>query len=551
MSLNRYLLCAVCALFLLGSAAGCASPGEVKLRLGIIAEDVALLDEVSSVTLLYWEEGETASRITRPFSDGSISVDAFSPGQSMRMAVELRTATERLLGFGRTADEVEIVAGQDIVIPVEIRRPLVYLSSEEGFDAIDSTIDSGADLSAERRRVIVDGGGASVVMAVPSYDGTALVAITSYADSSIPDLFHYELHLLETSTHAALPGAAVVPMSQPVIDLAITADGHYAIAGHDGPDGGVSIVDLRQVRDGRPNAVQLPLGAIGRVTAGAEDPSRVFALRDRLGSLDCAAGGPSAVLEIQLDGDVIDASQVRAVELPVPVQDIAAADDGSFVVAADSCTLDGQASAEPGTLWQVPIDEGIELAPFQAPQIPNVSAVALWNRRIWAVTSQIAPDDRLVQGEPRIRVVSLDFDGNEQVAIDLPPLSMPVEAPVFSDDGQLAGVDLDADGIFSFDIAVAPGAGAVAILFEGIYKAQGSAANNTSFIPAMDIETVEYILLDVATASPVQRVVSRCDVDIVEDALITNWRCALAPELSFQSDAIPEPIGISVLYGSR
>src|SRR5690606_27612553 len=101
--------------------------GGIELELRFPSTGLApATEEIAEVSLLYWEPGEPTSRITRPVKQGGADLfldDFFEAGQTLRLAVELRTATQRVIGFGRTRNPVQLRAGADI--PIEIRRPFV------------------------------------------------------------------------------------------------------------------------------------------------------------------------------------------------------------------------------------------------------------------------------------------------------------------------------------------------------------------------------------------------------------------------------------------
>lgn len=517
----------------------CLDDGGIELDLQLPATGLAPnTEQIAEVSLLYWEPGEPTSRITRPVKAGSADLfldDYFEPGQTLRLAVELRTATQRVIGFGRTRNPVELRAGTAVSIPIEIRRPFVYMGGDTGIEAMDATQDAAADAAAYLSTIDL---ASPAQVAVPTYDGQTLLAVVERPD---PAGTVYELHILDTEDHAPV-SVAPVPLSAPASDVAISAEGRYAIVAHEGANGGLSIVDLNAARGGQAVVWPVSLGSVGRVSVGVEDPGRVYALANRLEGLDCAGKPESAIYEVSLsNGGRVE----RMIPLGTPAQDLAAADKGDFLVVADSCN---------STLWRVPTAGGEQVTEFEPDrEFPNVSAVALWNNNIWAVTSQVAPADRAAEGNASITVVSLDLLGNTETTIDLPPMRVDVETPVFSGEGQIAALQVDADGIYAFDLAVAPGANSIAILVEGTYFSQSQVdSTGRVFIPAMNIRTIEYLLVDVPTTSAVQHVLSRCEIEQIQtNAVINDWQCAQALDQGSTPGVGHEPRGISVLYGSR
>lgn len=531
----------MCLAPLVPGLGGCLDGGNgIELDLRFPA-DPALApqpEEIANVSLVYWVPGKPTNRITRAIEDvNSGPIDEFAPGQRLRMAVELRTATQRLIGFGRARDVITIGADGSASIPVEVRRPFVYLGSQNGVEAIDATQDASGGLSSFLRRIDLT---VPAQVAVPTYDGQLLATVITRAavpGNTASPLVH-ELMVLRTDDHSRAMDSLPIALRAPASDLAITPNGRYAVIGHvttaDAP-GGVSIVDLQAAARNERLVYELLEGSVGRVSIGAEEPDRAFVLVDRLDGLDCAGATGSTVLEIWLGTSPV---VHRRVSLGTPAQDLAASDDGSFVVVADSCG---------NKLWRVPSNGGMPVA--LRSDLENVSSVALWNNNIWAVTSSIAPAVRTEPGNAKIRVVSTELDGEIVADIPLPPMKLALETPVFSDDGQLAALQVTADGVYAFDLAVAPGAGAIALLMRNQYRVLEDSNGTTTFIPDMDIETTEYLLVDVTTTTAVQHVVNQCNIARLGPALIEDWRCALT------ADALVDPThevrGLSVLYGSR
>jgi hypothetical protein len=522
---------------------GCLDSGGIELALQFPADTTLApdADAVAEVSLLYWESGQSFQRITR--SRGALDDAPFElePGQVLRMAVELYSSTQRLIGFGRVEQPVEIGADGGSPIRVEMRRPFVYLGSDSGIDAMDATQEVSGGLPTFFKRITLP---APARVAVPSYDGKYLVAVVSRPEvpGDVDGALLTDLHVLDTSSHTASASAPVGPirLRAAAADLALSSDGKYAVVAHeqDGDDpGGLSIVDLDAARAGQVVVTPVFLqGPVGRLSAGLDAPDRVFALMQRIDRLDCLSP-ISTIYEISLPSGAI----AQTIPLDVPVQDLAAADDGSFLVVADSCR---------NTLWRVPARGTGGIAAF-GPSIPQVSSVALWNNAVWTVTSQPKPDERTQPGGTRIEVISLDLQGNVRTRIELPPMQLDVEVPVFSDEGQVAGLQVAADGIYAYDLAVAPGAGAIALLLENTYFVQERIVNDNTFIPDMDIRTIDYLLVDITTATLVQQALNGCEILQLEPALINNYHCAQAPNPDARPEITHEPRGISVLYGSR
>ena len=549
---------AVLCLGAVSCLAGGACTGEGAVEIALVFPDQASLSPRTSgpteLTLFYGPPGKRPSAMVSTIEDpgSGLTMGRLGAGAPVHLAVALRSSTQRLVGYGRAAAPVEVLPGQVTTVSLPMRRPFVYITGGPDITVIDAARDASEDTTADTGYLdaIADFGPAEVV--VPTYDGTALVVVAGSADERM-------LYLVSTSNHrtvlqAPIPlDSAPAGVDRPAVDAAVSASGRHVAIARGGEDGGVTIVDLKVARAGGPAVRFVPLGPVGRVAIPEGGTGRVFALVGRAQSLDCA--DPPAARILSLDLDLAEAPP-EIVPYDGPAHDLAASAGGDTLVIADGCG---------GQLVRLDTDGGGGASGVLA-VLPGASTVALWNERVWAVGT-VRPDELDTTAGARLRVLSLDLRGDVQglqqdeagdispappSTIDLPPMTEQVVTPVFTEPGQTVLQQVGADALHAFDLAVTPGADAIAILIEGRYlaAAQGDLFD-TPVLPAMDVRTHEYLLVDTATATLVQRVRTRCELSVEpEDAVVSEWECAATGGLDALAAAPYVPRAISVLYGS-
>src|SRR5690606_6111797 len=153
------------------------------------------------------------------------------PGDGVHLAVELRAATQRLVGYGRTALSLDVEAGDELAVPVHVRRPFVYMTGGEAVATFDPTDTTGLGLHR-----VVDVLPAPVA-AITSADGATLLVATLGASG-------YELYGIATADHQAIV-LDPIALPQKPSDMVVSPLGRYLVIGHDGGGGGISVVDLQ------------------------------------------------------------------------------------------------------------------------------------------------------------------------------------------------------------------------------------------------------------------------------------------------------------------
>jgi hypothetical protein len=509
-----------CSIGLAAIPAGCTDGGQVSIRF-ILPTDAALspVDKRLAGITLVTRSADGRAEEHRDVIDPADGLDLgfLTAGDEVELAVELRSPTQRLIGYGRTAGTIEVVAGQDLDVPIQVRRPFVYLGGDTSELAVfDATLDPTTSYAG------------GIALAAPrasaaTLDGAELVVVSEAGGAG-------RLQLVSTSDHQ-ITGEAVA-LSKPPRDVAVSPDGRFAVVAHDQTDGGVSVVDLDAVRaGGNPTARFLDLGAVGAVAAASD--GRGFALVDRDAGYGCSATAPASTVAVfALDGG--DAST-----LPTggAMQDFAVAADGSQVMLADPCK-DRLARLHP--------DSGVV---EDAVELPGASAVAINRDRV--VGAGVAPVTASLGR--RVTVVSAALDGNNASRLELAPAQERIQSIEFSGSDQKVEVAIDADQLRPFELAALPGSDLVALVTEAYYHADESGDFlGSPVVPEMEITAFEYLLIDASTRTVVQRLRTYCDGFLLSDAVLSEFECSSAPD----QDTLPfedsyQPTQVSVLYGGR
>jgi hypothetical protein len=500
----------------------CDGTGEVSIRFRLPSDaGLSPVDErLAEITLVTTNREGDRSLETREVIDreAGLEMGVLPAGGRLRVAVELRSPAQRLIGFGQSAGEIEVGAG-DVEIAIEVRRPFVYLAGQAmRLEVFDPTLDTSepfaATIALESPRAVA-----------PSADGSEVVVVSASAGGGT-------LRLLSTSDH--LLGSTTVPLVRLPRDVAVSPDGRWALVGLDGADGGLSIVDLVALRSGVAGTARfLPLGPVGTVaTTGFEEDARGVALLARA-TAACANQPYSSLVLLSMGGAP---AVLETLDLGAPIGDLALTEAGEVVV-ADGC---GDRLAE------VALADG-ELTTLV--DLPGASAVAAVGDRVWGagVAQATASLGRRVTMGARAR-----GEGGE-TRIELAPAQERIESIEFSGREQTVEVAMDADELAAVELAALPGSDLVALTTRGYYHADESGDFlGSPVVPEMEITTHEYLLVDASNQTVVQRVRTSCDGFLLTEAVLTEFVCSTAPDqetITF-ADSF-EPSQIAVLYGGR
>ncbi len=523
---------AVGAIVVIAGAAACTGgDGGVDVVFLLPAEEQTNLSPLvglAEITLETSSDGQPTRSETRRFleDDDRLDMGSIDVGTGISLAVRLRSATQRLIGYGRSPTTFDVTPEDSVEVPVRVRRPFVYVTGPaSGIATFDSTLESS--VTAYQSSIGTEG---MATVAVGSSDGAEIWVATSNGDSNA-------LIAISTADHQR---AAVepVPLRAPAVDAAVSADSRWLVLAHSGEAGGVSIVDLQRAREGQGQATFVALGNVGRVAIGpaAGAGESAFALLDAAPEPGCEAPA-SSIVELAL----ADGAMLMTEPLDQPARDFAAATHERVLVIADGC--------ENRLLRLRP---GDDVGRSVLTMLPAASAVAIWERRVWAIGTIAAAGDRAAKPI----LVSIALDGKGERRVELPAVEEQAVSREIVGEGQQAGQRMGADGLDVYDLAVVPGAEHIAVLARAYFH------GNEFFdpllgvvIPEMEMLTHEYLLIDTANASIAHRLRTRCQLVWSQNPfpVLDRWGCGQSPEQDVPAAEVDEfvPVHVSVLYGSR
>ena len=435
---------------------------------------------------------------------------AARPG--IRLSVLATAASGRLLGFGRSAAPVDVKAGDDLEITVELRRPFAYIGGGPNLLVADTTLDS----PAYQGQVALAG----PVAAAPFPDGSHVLVAAGDV-----------LRLVSTFTHVPVEQASP-PALAGVTDLAVSPDGRHAVAL---TAEGAAVIDLVALRAGQAvTPVMVPIPGAARVAIGAQvayvlagvDPVRCDVM-SRIVRIPLDA--PAAMPDVALGMPVLDLAVDPATEelyVPLPCQG-----------RVNRVRIVGDA-AEMETVLMV----------------PTPGSVAVGEGRIWAVGAEpIGNGQRLV-------IASVGTDGTGSTRVDMPVTEERATSTELDEPGHSAEMRLEADELYPTSLTVLPDGRQVALLVRAKFHAAKTIEPvevlpgvfvDEVILPEMDIDTSEYLLIDTAAVTLVHRLRTRCDLTwLMGEAFIDIWACGRAPGQDVVADPFT-PRGLAVLYGER
>jgi len=509
-------------------ADGCAVEGAVSITF-LMPEDDNLSPvgtdlTMGQLTLTVQVPGAPPRRTSRRLLDGSTGVDVgtIPIANGVSIAVELRSPSQRLIGFGHTATPFDVDAHGVAQVDIVMRRPIAYVTGADPLATFDGALES----TFAYRGAVSTGARASVV--APTHAGDRLVVATEDA-----------LLVVSTGDHTLEPTLAV-PLALPPSSLAVTPHDDRAVVGHAGARGGISIIPLREALDDAA-PVFTELGNVGAVAvaagATAQDAPRVFALLDRApATIDCTdTATASSIVVVALDTP----AQIVAEAAPeAAITDIAVDPTGGTLALADPCADE--------VAIMTPASSQTERATLQRLRRPT--SVAILDGRVWSAGAQPATAD---QGAFHV-LGSVRLDGSNASVVAMPVAQEVARSLNFDDPGQSAEIRIDADDLVVLDMAVLPGAEHIALLSRGAYR--GTPQGNLIFgpiIPAMTLDAWEYLLVDAASGVSVQRVRTRCDLTWAHNAFLDQFECATVPGQQLATGASYAPTHVAVLGGAR
>jgi hypothetical protein len=499
-------------------ALACGEDGTVRLRVELPADGTLSPlgpDTEARLTLIAESSGEPAEVLTRDFDPQASSAEFgdLAIRDGVRISLQAETPGGRLLGFGRASEPISVQAGEEIEVPIRLRRPFAYVAGAASLTAMDTTLDPGDTYHSSM------GGPPNPVAVATTPDGAEIVIVAGD-----------RLSLLSTSDHLETSGS--VDVNGDARDLAISPDSRWAVVTH---GGGVSIVDLDGVRLGGGGPVFVPLQS---PSAAAVSMTSAYVLLGA-GIGDACPGGSSSVVPITLETQDAGAP----VGLEALASDLAVDGRTGMLVVAEPCR---------GWVTSVQIYGDDAGSSVDLLALPSPTTVAAQNGRVWAMgRANAGSGAHLVIGSVRL-------DGTDGTVIDLPAAEERAKTDVLSDPGQSGEVRIDADTIHALDLAVLPDGERIAFLQRAYFFA-AEIDGYVGFTPAIllpqiEITTYEYQLVDANTGAPIQRLRTYCTLTTTASdwgpLLLEDFECT--ENAGQDVAAVPYlPRHVAVLYGDR
>ena len=504
---------------------GACSSGGVDLVLDVPDDPTLAPASAATITLLARKSDQpTRATSSALAEDGTFELGRIAVGDGFDLAVEMRSATQRVVGYGRAGAPVEVTANDVIEVVIPVRRPFVYMTGGgDRLIAFDSTRDA-ADPGYQSEIALPE----AASLAIPA-GGQEVAIIADQQD-------HAVVRRLITATHE-IADAPPLEIGGGVRDAAASPDGHWLVIGH---TSGMTVVDLTS-GEATPIA---GTGDVERVAIGSDPSGKPWAI-GLVGRAEPPACEPSRLAVVALGG----AASADMIDVGRPLIDIGADDVQPVVVGVDACG---------GALVKIPLDEpGFpDVAPMveMLAEVPAPTAVAALGGRAWAIGSVAGVIDNEITTEAaHLVLVSAGLAGGGSARKDLPPV---VESMVAIDaEGQDVARNLKAGTAVAYDLAVVPPGNQVALAYHATFHAPTLVATTpfgqVPIIPRMDATSDEYLLLDADGAAPVHRVRTSCELEHESGAFISTWECRRSPGQDAAVGAGFHPAMLSVLYGGR
>lgn len=496
-------------------AAAC-SEGAVHVRVSLPENPQLspLASELAFLTLVAERDGEPAQTATRqvpasPMGGAAVGFGDISVGPGALVSLIGRTAAGRLVGYGRASAPLDVAAGETVDLDIRLRRPYAFVAGASRLGAFDTTVEPEVPF-AGRVESVVD---PAAVTVTP--DGAEVVVVSNGS-----------LALVSTGTHQQT-GAPPTALMPGVTSLAVSPDSRWAVAVHGGR--GISIVDLSIMRRGAATATFVEVDKAG---AAAVTGETAYVLAD-----PSVPGPPPTYVE-----DCTHASRLVPVPLAAPTprapivlagaaRDLVAVPEADAVLVAQPCQ---------NVINRVAGSGGSQI---RVVTVPSPTEVSVTGGRVFAVGHSGGTDS------VRLVLATAGLDGSNPSRLDFPLTQEVAQSNDLSDAGQFGEVRLGADRSDAIGLSVLPDTRHVALLVHGSYHADEVVRNSQVIVPRMDLETYEYALMDVTTATAAQRLRTSCQISWDRGtALLDDWSCAVLPG----QDAATEqfvPRQIAVTFG--
>ncbi len=518
------------AIAIAGAIAGGCGTGNVEVVLDVPDDATLAPDNAATVTLVTQRPGEPARASTSVIADdGSFELGKLPVAQDLAVSVILRSNAQRVVGYGRAADLVDVSARDAVLVDVPMRRPFAYATGAPNrLAAFDTTLDSA---QREFQRVI-DLPESSELVAASGGD----VFVIDDAGGAT------RARRIDGATHQ--PDSATIALPAGVRDAAATSNGRWLVVGY---ASGMAIVDVPR---GTLTTTEMT-GGVDRVTISvtATGELRAVGLAGRRTICGAASQFLSVTLPVAADADP---GSAEITDAGAPLADIGGDETDVELVAIDPC-------ADALVRYS-----GGEVGAIKLADVPDPTAVAMMGGQAWALgsvpgvedtngTSDLSDDTTTAAAH--LVLVSAAVDGTTTSTAALPPVTQVVAGY----DGAMPlalSRDINAKVVNPRDLFAVPPGDQVAILYDADFHAPALFQTDPIFgsrevIPEMTVHTSEYELLNASGGAPSQRVLARCD--LTEDGMgaVDSWRCQPAAGAFVPMVGTFTPGNLAVLYGAR
>jgi|GEM_PF-2594252 len=548
----RLLTLPIALLAVLAACDESAPSGRVELVFSLPDEaNLSPINGLAEISVIARAPGAQPQIQTVRVDNGrsEITVGQISPDASVEISVELRSASQRLIGFGRSPGLIAIDEAATTEVAIELRRPFAYLTGERGVTAFDGTL----DLNSPDYRVPIGGDTAATAVATNAGGDLILVASASEAGGGT-------LRAIATRDH--LPVADIeVPLSRAPTSVAVSPDDVYVVVTHASSEtetGGVSIAFLADVVSSEtPSAAFVEVGNVDdiAIALGPTADAAPVAMLLLNAARDCAADAPGP------------ASSVVGLDLSSPDQPLFTATTGSpipdIAVDAPTQTLLLASPCTDEVLAGSPLSNADVFTALQT--VRAVNSVATRDGQVVSVGTipfeeiddpeSDDPEDTIRLGAALVLTQSR-LDGSGSATLELQRAEeRSIALNIF--ENRLPAVEH-----FAYDLALSPGGDLVALLSQARHVGEKvvltDGGNRRPFVPLTTLVSYEYQLVDLAAGTQSQRLRTQCDLSVVLDDepffgyALPDWECSTSTDQdTLTADESFVPPHVTTLYGAR
>ncbi|HEY5921476.1 MAG TPA: hypothetical protein VIV11_07385 [Kofleriaceae bacterium] len=521
--------------------AGCFGTGSLDLDLVLPTEPDLKPTGMTTITVLATspELDPIANRTV--LTGSSFSAGELPVAENVQINVLLHDVSNRLVGLGEAPELVDIVGDEKKTLTIPVRRPFIYASSGSALYTFDPTLDP--------RNIKFQGriAGLTSPAAGVSVGGDRFVVAGGTS-----------LQIIETATHKVTGNAIALPGM--VNDIAPVPTMKKVAVAH---ANGIAIVNIDTGE-----VVNAAVGAVDRVTVGPAVDGRMFAygLIGRVSPpenplIPCT--GTSSIVAVSVDTPAVTSAK----PLPSGISAIAAAPAQAAVFATLPCAgqvarIDGDPTSEVGQLTLTMMSE-----------LKNAAALAVLGDRVYstgttpstpvcngactATTSTACPETTtnrvgFITAGARLVVQSQPIIGGNPITLELPERR---ETMVdLRDMARQHAQVLHPFGTVPLDLVALPGGQYVSVVTRSNFYIESlvDSGFGTVILPCLKTQSADWILVDLAASSVVQRVRSHCMItNMRSGAVFDMWDCDEPPESERSTQGDYVPLSVGALFGAR